>query len=241
MNLADPYLKTARAKEHLDALAEGLREYHASNPCKFEGQADTINQLYRMRIVLKDPPEKLSLIAGDVFNCLRAALDHLVWSLASNKLSYPLCTQFPILDKRNDKRFASQTRGVPAEAAKIIKSLQPYHGKDKSTVESHLLWQLNKLCNIDKHMRIPVHGSTVDFKLPESIAGKRKIEPDGVMSFPLHLKSQLTLYPYARHTALSHLSSGCRMPRFAEAWRFRSALLKRCLASAWSSYMASLI
>src|SRR5271163_4336461 len=157
MNLADPYLKTARAKEHLDALRKELIEFTESQPCEFQGRSDVANQRYRIRILVKDPPERLSLIAGDVFCCMRASLDHLVWALASNGIAYPKGTQFPILEQLDADLFARRTRGVPTEAATIIESLQPYHGKDTPTVRSHLLWRLNKLCNIDKHMRIPAH------------------------------------------------------------------------------------
>lgn len=49
---------------------------------------------------------------------------------------------------------------MPPEAAKIIESLQPYNTPNPTDVKIHLLWRLNKLCNIDKHTRIPVHGLT---------------------------------------------------------------------------------
>ena len=197
MNLSDPYLKTVRAKEHLDSLRSGLDEYYESKPCKFRGRDDIKNQRYRLRIDIIDPPDRLSLIAGDVFCCLRASLDHLVWALSSlNTNTYAEQTQFPILEVINDPTIESQTRGVPAGAVTLIKSLQPYQGRDRATIESHLLWRLNKLCNIDKHRRIPTHSSVVDFKLPASIPPSMvTCTSDGIMSFPLHMKDQVKLHP----------------------------------------------
>ena len=82
---------------------------------EFEEQIDRENQRYRIRIcVQKDPPERLSLIAGDVFNCLRASLDHLVWSLATHTTgAYAERTQFPILEKKDQPRLEQQASGIP--------------------------------------------------------------------------------------------------------------------------------
>ena len=194
MSLSDAYLKTTRAKKHLDDLLKELAAFHESKPYEFQEKLDFENQRYRIRIKVKDPPEELSLIAGDIFCCLRASLDYLVWALATlNTSSYAEHTQFPILEKEDAPRFEKQTKGVPAEAATIIESLQPYRAGDTQAIHRHLLWRLNKLCNIDKHRRIPVYGSTVDFKLPHSIAPFVMLEDDGVMSFPLKLKQEVKI------------------------------------------------
>lgn len=203
MNLADAYLKAARAREHLDSLCEELRVYYKSKPCKFKEQTDIKNQRYRIRIHIVDPPDRLSLIAGDVFGCLRASLDHMVWALSSfNTTSYAEGTQFPILEEPNARRFKSQTKNIPAGAVAIIESLQPYsRGKDRKAIEEHLLWRLNKLCNIAKHRRLPVHGSVVDFKLPVSIPHSMVVCDSDTMSFPLHMKDAVRLHPDATFKA----------------------------------------
>ena len=194
MTLSDAYLKTTRAKEHIDDLLKELATFHESKPYEFQEKLDFKSQRYRIRIRVKDPPERLSLIAGDVFYCLRASLDYLVWALASvNTSSYAEHTQFPILERMDVPRFEKQTKGIPAEAATIIESLQPYRAGDTEAIHRHLLWRLNKLCNIDKHRRIPVHGLTVDFRLPHSIAPFVMLEEDGMMSFPLQLKQEVKI------------------------------------------------
>ena len=191
MSLADPYLKTARAKEHLDALRQELSIFNESKPCRFHAQDDLKNQLCRVAIEISDTPDRIPLIAGEIFYCLRASLDQLIWSLAKLSQSYPEHTQFPILEKPDASRFRNQTLGVSADAVTIIESLQPYSGGNAAAVKSHLLWRLNKMCNIDKHMRIPVHSTVVDFKLPRNIMEAARFDSGGVMTIPLALKAVL--------------------------------------------------
>jgi hypothetical protein len=110
-----------------------------------------------------------------------------------------LTQQFPILDKLNSgsrKTLAAYTAGVPARAVKVIQSLQPYHRAEPS---AHLLWRLNRLCNIDKHRRIPVHGDELVFRLPQmpdNLARLLAFDHDQHMvSGPLELKSQMAFDP----------------------------------------------
>jgi hypothetical protein len=156
MGLADPYLKTTRAKEHLETLKGEVRIFCESNPHNFIFEDDIEKQLHIVRVKFAETPDRIPLIAGDALQNLRSALDHLVWNLAKLTLPYPEGTQFPIFEAPNARLFNRRTRGVPAKAADLIESLQPYNGGD---VRNHLLWKLNKLCNVDKHMRIPVHGA----------------------------------------------------------------------------------
>jgi hypothetical protein len=197
--LADPYLKTTRAKKHLDSLRNALDAFCKSRPYSVVGEDDVERDRYRFRMKLNDPPEDIWLIAGDLFCCMRAALDQLVWALAKLTLQYPRNTQFPIFDTPNPKRFDRYTSGVPAGAAAIIESLQPYYGGNPSALTSHLLWQLNLMCNIDKHRRIPVHGSESIFVFPDlPISARQFVELDSennVASLPARFKSQITLDP----------------------------------------------
>jgi len=93
-SLTDPYLKTARAKEHLEELRERLRLFRENEPISFKREDDTANQQHIMRIKIKVVPDKITLIAGDFLYCLRSSLDQLVWALAKSVGSYPSGTQF---------------------------------------------------------------------------------------------------------------------------------------------------
>ncbi len=62
---------------------------------------------------------------------------------------------------------------MPPVAVSIIESYQPYNAQNPALMKEHLLWQLNKLCNIDKHRRIPTDATIVDFNLPDFISSRR--------------------------------------------------------------------
>src|ERR1039458_6707399 len=97
-SLVDPYLKTERAKEHLDSLRNELDAFRKSKPYSITFEDDVEHDRYRMRLKVSDTPFRIPLIAGDLFYCLRSALDQLVFSLAQLTTRDPKGTQFPILD-----------------------------------------------------------------------------------------------------------------------------------------------
>ena len=189
ITLADPYLKTSRANVHLEILRQELKAFRESQPCALVIDDDRKNQRCRVRVRIKDVPDTIPLIVGDVLYNLRSSLDQLVWCLAKLTLPYPKHTEFPILEERDNKRMREATRGVPAKAVGLIESLQPYHGG--KAAKNSFLWRLNKLCNIDKHMRIPVHTTAVTFQFPANILRLGHFENDGVMNIPLSLKAEL--------------------------------------------------
>jgi hypothetical protein len=196
--MVDPYLKTTRAKKHLEDLRQELEVFYKSNPYRFVREDDVENQLHIVRMVHPDIPATISLVAGDIFYNLRAALDQLVWCLAKSRgtPSYPIGTQFPILEQRDPDRFARQTAGVSTQALAIIETLQPYNTPNSADIPNHLLWRLNKLCNIDKHMRIPLHGATGVITRPMPIAQAGFFFGDNlVMKIPLSMKSEMALDP----------------------------------------------
>jgi hypothetical protein len=208
-NLADSYLKTARAKKHLENLRSEVKAFCESKPYKFVREDDLDNGVHIVRMQVAETPDEITLIAGDLFNCLRASLDQLVWSLAKlTGVPYPKNTQFPILDKPNPQKFSRRTEGVPAAALSIIESLQPYNAADPSDpsemarIRSHLLWKLDKLCNIDKHMRIPVHGTT-GVILWKGVVGRDVLfDDEGVVRVPIARKNEVALDPNVTFTVV---------------------------------------
>jgi len=198
-NLSDPYLKTIRAKVHLDDLRNQLEIFYKSKPYALVPLEDDIeNQRYRVRVQIENVPDHIPLIVGDLLYCLRSALDQLVWSLASLRIDYPKHTQFPIFKALNPGKFGEFTNGVPAKAVKIIDSFQPYHGSDDAAIQRHLLWRLHLLCIIDKHRRIPVHSDEIFFVLPKPLQPFLRFDNTdemGELSIPLALKRQMTLNP----------------------------------------------
>jgi hypothetical protein len=197
ITLADAYLKTARAKKHLDSLGEELRIFAESKPHRFSTERDVENQRYIVRVKIGQPPDSFPLIAGDFFSCLRSSLDHLVWSLAKLRRTYPLHTQFPILDEPDGKAIRNCTSGVPTEARKIIESLQPY--RKGNAMRSHFLWQLHTLSIVDKHRRLATRGDATIANFPDfprRYLHLLEFDNAGVVSAPLHLESKMRLDPH---------------------------------------------
>jgi len=78
----------------------------------------------------------------------------------------------------------------------LIERLQPYHRPDPAT---HLLARLDRLGNIDKHRRIPVHSNEaiINFpKMPRALAHLLEYDHDQhLVSAPLELKDKMTFDP----------------------------------------------
>ena len=80
--LADAYLKTTRAKLHLDSLRSELDAFRKSNPCRvFRKENYTLGR-YEIRVKVEETPDHIPLILGDLLYCVRSSLDQLTWSLA---------------------------------------------------------------------------------------------------------------------------------------------------------------
>jgi hypothetical protein len=195
------YLKMTRAKEHLNNLQVEIAYFIHSKPYTLRREDDLENDAHIIHLRLMDVPPKISLIAGEVFYCMRSALDQLVWSLAS-LTTVPSGTQFPILetwDTKTLKRFIGYTTGVPDEAICEIKALQPYNRGN--AFKSHPLWRLNEMCNLDKHRRIPANGSEIIINFPtfpkaEAVHLQTHISDDqGRVTVPLRLKDKMTFDP----------------------------------------------
>lgn len=162
--MADPYSKIGWAKEHLGALKRELDSFCTATPPKaytITREDDEGHGEHVITMEFHDIPPKICLIAADAVYSMRAALDQTVWALASLK-GTPGRTEFPIITDWNydgRRRFKRQVAGVPDEAFCVIKSLQPYHRGD--AFKSDPLWRLHEMCNLDKHRRIPAHGTAV--------------------------------------------------------------------------------
>ncbi len=226
-SLTDPYLKTARAKEHLDELRERLRKFREDEPISFKREDDLTNQQHVVRIKIKGVPDKITLIAGDFLYCLRSSLDQLVWALAKSVGSYPKGTQFPIFEQRDQGKFNRNTLGVPPGAIAVIESYQPYNAQSPTVMKEHLLWQLNKLCNIDKHRRIPTDATVIDFNFPDfprKFISLAKFDHDAeIITVPLELKEYMKINPMANLNVTfgdSYESIRCDFARLEQMYEF---------------------
>lgn len=146
--------KMIRAHEHLEMLERESLEYLSTiKPTMVLKTAPDARWPWLVMWVNDYiPPIRLSVLLGDCVHNMRSALDNLVCGLARTVDPSCACkgTKFPY--RQNETDFDANVNqdlsGVPIEAQKIIKQLQPWC--DTSRVPNPLL-MLNKLSNIDKH------------------------------------------------------------------------------------------
>ncbi|MGI8806666.1 MAG: hypothetical protein ACR2KK_02195 [Acidimicrobiales bacterium] len=167
-------LKLTRARDHLDALNNEIRYWSAVNPYRLDAKFDSKNLAYFpqpspgyvVTIVEESrlPGDRLSAVIGDCIHNLRAALDHLAWSLVVAGNGTPNeGTYFPVrLDRLSENgklRPLPLTGAVDQGALTIIEDLQPYNALDDPSL--HELAILSELDNIDKHRFLNPVGMTV--------------------------------------------------------------------------------
>lgn len=152
------FAKLDRAQEHLDALGEATLDFLRTHPFDLRGEIDKEEGRYSVRIRVKQtPPERLGLIVGDAVQNLRAALDHLVSSLAMlGGAEVTWMNQFPILreppsSKRDRDKWNQMLTDVPHGARIAIEQMQPYNRPGSVEIDKHSLWIIKRLSNEDKH------------------------------------------------------------------------------------------
>ena len=168
-------MKTQRAKEHIDALNAQLSSFiNESNASAIEDYIEGPRYVRRTKIHL--PTYTLGMLVGEILYCLRSGLDQMAWTFAlsiskSNpKTERRIC--FPIFESITENKDRESWNRViqcfPDPVAQVIESFQPYKGP--ASPKDHLLWQLNHLCNTDKHRGIPVHSRNVNIFVPTNPA-----------------------------------------------------------------------
>jgi hypothetical protein len=163
--LAHVRVKVERAKQHIVDLNLRLKEFLDSNPYVVRAQRDpqTRRPVYYLAAV-RDVPPIISLLAGDIVQNLRSALDHLAFQLymlgpggvAGGAGSR---TYFPIADDAAKYKIEAprKVKGLRPDAIKAIEAIEPYKGG--TTDKSDTLWRLEKMNNIDKHRLLIATGS----------------------------------------------------------------------------------
>ena len=146
-------VKVERARELLDELRGDIASFVDERPFTLtERTRDNVVQ-YELH-VLTSPPQRLSVIAGEIAHDLRSALDHLVWHCVEANGSTPnRDTAFPIQRVADDDGFARQTKGLSTAVVEVVRSVQPHK---KQTPEHDPLLRLHDFNRFDKHRLLHV-------------------------------------------------------------------------------------
>jgi hypothetical protein len=151
--------KAERAKHHVNELDTALRAFFGTNPYAVGTKRDPqTRKLIYYLVSVRDVPREISVIAGEVLQSLRSALDHLAYQLvvAGSGLPGPFYhVYFPIFDSASKYEAGKlgQIKGMRQDAITAIDAIKPYAGGNDT------LWRLHKLNNVDKHRLLVTVGS----------------------------------------------------------------------------------
>jgi hypothetical protein len=149
-------MKARRADEHFQSLEKAVGKWSVK-PYTITEKTDLDHALHIVEIDITPTPEIIPMLFGDFICCLRSALDQLAWRLAhldpsrtftkneERSISFPIFT--------NPWTYNDRRGLYPPAVARILDSLQPDLRED--VFRDDLLWQLDKLWNLDKHRTIP--------------------------------------------------------------------------------------
>jgi hypothetical protein len=128
---------------------------------------------HRFYIEQKITPDSIGMLVGEFAFALRSSLDHLAWQLAllttdkpSRKTAFPVESQMPL---PTNKGYRDKIADLLPQAIPVIESLQPYNSSPR--FNEHPLWQLNRLCNIDKHQVVAVGHIPYNIFVAPTVSG----------------------------------------------------------------------
>jgi hypothetical protein len=191
--------KIEHAKELFELLRTELEKFNKANPYQVATKIDPqTQQLIYYVDKSEDVPEKIPLLAGDIVQNLRSALDHLAYGLFihnSGITSNARHVCFPVAAdlQKYEARKINDTRGISNSAISLIDAIKPYKG------ENDTIWRIHELNNIDKHRTLVTVGSSfqsMDIGA-HMIAAIRALSPKhrDIPDMPLFLKPADNLFP----------------------------------------------
>ncbi|MGB9121194.1 MAG: hypothetical protein WCE73_11285 [Candidatus Angelobacter sp.] len=188
-------MKVRRASKHLDKLKSEISSFR-DKAYSVTTKDDVEKGGHIVRIEQAETPESVAMLIGEFAYSMRSALDHLAWQLAllttdkpGRQTAFPIESECPL---PSNKGYAEKIANIPPVPLGVIESLQPY--KAGAAFKSHPLWQLNKLCNIDKHQVVAI--SYIHFAVRiDGVSTARRRDLDHVIEIvvPLAQKDDLQL------------------------------------------------
>lgn len=194
-------LKIDRAKTHLLELQTEIKSFMDSRPYRISTKRDseTKRLIYYVSAV-KEPPQVLSLIAGDIIQNLRSAMDHLAYELfisnggnetEGRNIYFPIEKDFTTYESEKERK----TKGMSKDAQDLIDLVKPYQGGNT------ILWHIHDLNITDKHRSLLLLAMRSEFNSvdigPHLRESMRKLMPDSadMPSFSLNIKPADNLLP----------------------------------------------
>jgi hypothetical protein len=213
--------KAERAKLHLDAFNGHVSSF-MEEPYTVISKYDGENRRHIKRFEMKPFETVLAMELGEFLYCLRSGLDQMAWQMATPiaRRDSPRNIYFPIPEDlaNGDSRrnYAKALSLFPDDVAKEIDALQPHKGPNPA--QDHPLWQLSKLCNLEKHKLIPIHsrGINVFEPLVPGVKSEHFDNEDAIeVSVPEEYKDHLDLKPaLANEIEIGEWNADWRLPLY---------------------------
>jgi hypothetical protein len=195
-DLSGVHAKLQRADEHYRAFMRAVSDYEANTEYQVIIQPDPTDATQRrfyigLNYSREIPGLRWGALVGDMLNCYRSALDHLVYALAvhysaSGVPQKERALQFPICDDHDRwKAFNWRIAELPRHVQAEIERVQPYIGRKAGSLSGLIL--LRELNDQDKHRLVQVaaiaHGQTTvhvlrGFGVPSLEFREGPIEPN---------------------------------------------------------------
>jgi hypothetical protein len=157
--LSGALAKIERAKKHVGDLESVVAAFLKSDPygVGFKKYADASQSGYYITRVAA-PPTDIALIAGDVLQNLRSALDYFAFQVVAKGVNGPFKpweVEYPIADSAAEypNLRKGKVKGAQQDAIDAINTTKPYLGGNDA------LWRLHKLANVDRHRLLITVGS----------------------------------------------------------------------------------
>jgi hypothetical protein len=148
--------KIKRAYKHVSDLEDAIIAFKETNPGSIGAKKNSkTGQIQYCVVEAPNVPLEISLIAGDILQNLRSALDYLAFRLVEANGKIPDSnTSFPIADSFGEYKTQSarKIKLMSHSAIDAINSIKPYKGGNDT------LWRLHRLNNIDKHRLLLMVG-----------------------------------------------------------------------------------
>ncbi len=180
-------LKFDRGGVHVDMLRKDVGCFLKQHTRRVTDKYDAKAGRYVRHVQASPTPPQWSVLLGEIAHNFRSCLDHIAWQLAiaasptdnpehdweARRISFPLyARRAEYLDKRNS-RHTTAKRVIPAawrhagllpHHRRLVRHHQPY--QRRHAPESHPLWHLRSLSNIDKHQVLHTTLVGVDETMP---------------------------------------------------------------------------
>jgi hypothetical protein len=164
LNLGDAMAWIDRARQQNEQLGAVYRQWVESSGIRLIGSRNPKFMRWEWDVaVVQEPSTNLSILAGEVFDALRRALDYVAWQMyvtgsAERSENQDRRVYFPIVSDPADweGQLRSKVPGASEECAQALRAAQPFAQEDEYR---DALPTLAAFINRDKHRRLSLFAT----------------------------------------------------------------------------------